>query len=118
MSGYVLEKKNLDKKKVRARINCARKESLQSEPIDQNFRKKAKRRFRSPGKGTPQGTRLSVNGSITTNHQDILDAWATHFESLGTSKIMESASLQQLQSTICSYRAASQQMKISSWMYL
>ena len=111
LSGNILEKKNLDKKKVRARINLlsARKERLQSEQIDQNFRKKAKRRFRSPGKGTPQGTRLSVDGSITTNHQDILDAWATHFESLGTSKIMESASLQQLQSTICSYRAASQQ---------
>ena len=110
LSGNILENKNLDKKKVRARINLlsARKERLQqSEQIDQNFRRKATR-FRSPGKGTPQGTRLSVDGSITTNHQDILDAWATHFKSLGTSKIMESASLQQLQSTICSYRAASQ----------
>ena len=105
------KRKTLTKIRVRARINLlsARKERLQSEQIDQNFRKKAKRRFRSPGKVTPQGTRLSVDGSITTNHQGILDAWATNFESLSTYKIMESASLQQLQSTICCYRAASQQ---------
>ena len=102
LSGHLHEKRNSDKKRVRARLNLlrARQDRINSEHIDKNFRDKAKRRFRTPQTGTPHGTRLSINGTITLNQSDVISAWATHFEELGASKVNESSSSQPLQSMI------------------
>ena len=81
---------------------------MNSEHIDKNFRDKAKSRFRTPQTGTPHGTRLSINGTIT-NQSDVISAWATHFEALDASKINESSSLQPLQSMISLYKVSSTQ---------
>ena len=96
-------------KKVRSRLNHleARKECLQSEHIDDNFRDKTKRRFRVHRKGTPGGSRLLINDNISTNQKDIIAAWATHFETLGVSKLAKSASLQQLLPSINLLQTAS-----------
>ena len=111
LSGHLHEKRNSDKKRVRARLNLlrARQDRMNSEHIDKNFRDKAKRRFRTPQSGTPHGTRLSINGTITLNQSDVISAWATHFEELGASKVNGSSSLQLLQSMISSYKVSSSQ---------
>ena len=101
-SGDLLVNKIAAKKKVQTRLNQlrARKDRLHSEHIDDNFRARDNKRFRSPRDGTPSGSRLQVNNNIITCPDDVMSAWVTHFETLGSSKVQESPLLQQLQSTI------------------
>ena len=101
-SGDLLVNKIAAKKKVQTRLNQLRagKDRLHSEHIDDNFRARYNKRFRSPRDGTPSGSRLQVNNNIITCPDDVMSAWVTHFETLGSSKVQESPLLQQLQSSI------------------
>ncbi len=64
-SGDLLTNKNAAKKNVHARLNQlrARKDRLHSENIDDTFRARDNKRFRSPRDGTPSGSRLQVNNA-------------------------------------------------------
>ena len=98
-SGDLLVNKIAAKKKVQTRLNQlrARKYRLHSEHIDDNFRARDNKRFRSPRDRTPSGSRLQVNNNIITCPDDVMSAWVTHFETLSSSKVQESPLLQQLQ---------------------
>ena len=87
--GDIFGKKVAAKKAVRKRINelKARKDRLHSECIDDQFRNKSRNRFHRQKNGTPCGSRLLINGSISTSHTDIMTTWLEHFESLGQSKV-------------------------------
>ena len=96
---------------VRTRLNHlkAAKDRSQLENIDKKFRERARNRFRTPQQSTYSGTRLLVNKNVVTNPSEVCAAWATHFESLGTSKLPESAPLQDLQSRLTYYQSTSLQ---------
>ena len=74
--------------RVQHRINQlnTRKERSESESIDRRFKKKAKSRFRAPPCGIASGSRLEVNGSIVTNHDEVMTTWVHHFVDLGRSR--------------------------------
>ena len=47
---------------------------------------------------TASGSRLLINGKISTSPDDIIAAWSTHFKCLSKSSVSESQTLQHLQS--------------------
>ncbi len=100
--GDLLTNNNAAKKNVHTRLNQlrARIYRLHSEHIDDTFRARDNKRFRSPREGTPSGSRLQVNNDIITYPEDVMSAWVSHFETRGSSKVQESPLLQQLQSSI------------------
>ena len=101
-NGDLFDNKTAAKKAVRKRINelKARKDRLQSECIDDQFQSKSRSRFRRQRNGTPCGSKLLINGSISTSNTDIMAAWSEHFQSLGKSVVPETPVLQQLESNI------------------
>ena len=102
---------SLTKRNVRTRLNHlkAAKDRSQLENIDKKFRERARNRFRTPQQSTYSGTRLLVNNNVVTSPSEVCAAWATHFESLGTSKLPESAPFQDLQSRLTYYQSTSLQ---------
>ena len=99
-SGELFKKKNAAKKEVRNKINelKARKDRLQAESMDKKFSERAKSRFCTPYEGKPCGSRLLLDGKLSTSKDDIIAAWASHFRYLSESRISESPSLQHIQS--------------------
>ncbi len=108
-SGSLYEKKIASKKEVRNWINAlkARKDRLQSESIDDKFRERAKSRFCTPREGTHSGSRLEINGRVSTSHSDVMAAWISHFEALSRSRVSESSTLQDIQSQSTHLHASS-----------
>ena len=105
-SGELLDDKITAKKRVQHRINQlnARKERSESESIDRHFKEKAKSRFRAPRCG---GSRLEVNGSIVTNHGEVMTTWVHHFVDLGRSRATHPDVLDNLQSDLAFMQAGS-----------
>ena len=110
VNGPLLEKKNADKRNVRAKLNLlrAQKDRAQTESIDKMFKRKHRNRFHAP-KQSPSGTRLLVDGNVVTSPAEVSTTWATHFEHLGSSRISDNQVLQDLQSKLTSYLSCSLQ---------
>ena len=72
--------------------------------MDGKFRKKHNKRFKVPNTGF---SRLIVNDQLVTDKEAVINAWATHFSDLSSSKAHESPSLVSLDSVISSYRSTS-----------
>ena len=75
--------------------------------IDKNLGDKAKRRFRKLEHHMEHDCQSIV--LFTLNQNDVISAWATHFEELGASKVNGSSSLKLLPSMISSYKVSSTQ---------
>lgn len=72
--GDLYRKKTAAKKAVMKRINelKARKDCQQSEHIDDQFRDRTRNRFQRQRDWTPSGTRLLINGTISTTQTDVM----------------------------------------------
>ena len=88
-------KKHADKRNVRSNCNQGVEGLLES--IDKMFKVKTKRRFHVTQQSLSD-TRLLIENNVVTSEAEVTAAWATHFEQLGSSKLLESPVLQEVQS--------------------
>ena len=95
IDGPLFERKSADKKNVRDKINQlqARKERQNAELLDRMFKNKDRRRFCTPNQ-SPSGTTLMIDNNVVSNPSEVTTKWATHFEQLGSTKVLENPELQ------------------------
>ena len=107
--GPLFESMKSAKKQVHKKINSlqARKERLYYNHQDKKCKERHNNRFKISQTGSTHGMRLAVDDNLVSDKDEVMNAWATHFKNLSTSKLTESPSLCDLEPIISRYRATS-----------